>query len=293
MKPVFTNHFSRYAIALAGLFLLSGNSIAQQSSESQPKGKKTITIHVTKEVDGDVLVIDTTVITDGDFDADSFLMEKGILDDNPGYDRQMDKKVIIRHPNSQDFSWNESERGMADTVFIDSDTVIVLTDNFETHPPSPPLPGMIYDYNFDMPDDFPPMQSPQLEEMLEGFARSFGIDDVMPFGEMKQVVVKKKRHGKKIIITFEDRDKADIDEDRGNRKKEEKVIIYKNGDMGKTRQNEDRVGIEGQQGEKVIIHKNVETNGEEKIVTITTDVDDSTPVKKGKKVIIIKEEKTK
>lgn len=293
MKPVFTNHFLLYAIALVGLFPLSGKSYAQQPSENQEKGRKTITIHVTKEVDGNVLVIDTTVITDGDFDADSFLMEKGILNDNSLDERNADKKVIIHHPNSRDFSWNESERGMADTVFIDSDTVIVLTDNFETHPPLPPHPDMMYDYNFDMPGDFPPIPGPHLEEMLESLAGSLGLDDVMPFGEMKQVVVKKKRHGKKLIITFEDRDKESTEQDSRSRKKEEKVIIYKNGDMGKARQNEDRVRIEGEQGENVIIHKNTKSNGEEKIVTVTTNVENASPAKKEKKVIIIKEEKTK
>jgi hypothetical protein len=286
-------HFP-FAVAFTGLILLSASSFAQQKTEEQAStNKKTFTIHITKEVDGNTVVIDTTVVTDGDFDADAFLEEKGVLDDMPANSKHIEKDVIICHPGGgHEFSRNNSDDNLPDTVFINNDTIIVFSDKFDMSTP-PPHPGMSYNYNFGMPADFPLIQGPQIEEMFEGLANSFGLENVMPFGEMKKMVVKKKRNGKKVIITFEERDKETVEQEHGNKKNQEKVIIYKNGGQSSVPQNEERIIIDGQTGEKIIINKKVETNGDEKTITVKADVDKSAPVVKEKKVIIIKEQKTK
>lgn len=64
--------------------------------------------------------------------------------------------------------------------------------------------------------------------MMQCILRTMSLGNVIPFGEMKQVFVKKKRNGKKVIITFEDRVNEDMDLDRKTNT-EENIIIYKNG----------------------------------------------------------------
>ena len=70
-----------------------------------------------------------------------------------------------------------------------------------------------------------------MRRMLEGMLRSYGLDDMMPLGEMKQAVVKKKRNGKKVIITFEDREDKQSGKSHRN-KKEEKVYYFNDGGQG-------------------------------------------------------------
>jgi hypothetical protein len=124
-----------------------------------------------------------------------------------------------------------------------------------------------------------------MQSMMEGMAHSYGLDGMMPFGEMKQVVVKKKRNGKKVIITFEDKDKS---ADK-NIKKEEKVIILRDSDMGDLQHNDERMIIKGNPGEKIIIKEDVDTKTNEKRVTVNVETDNKTPKKTQTKVIFIKE----
>lgn len=275
---------------LIGLIFFTPGTYAQQKSDDQAKTKKTITIHVTKEVDGNTIVIDTTVITDGDFDADAYLKEKGVMKDMPEAGKNVEKHIIIRHPGSGEFSWNGSDGNSPDTIIIKDDKVLIFKDNHDMLAPS--VEGMPFDFNFNMPHAFPHMESQQFEMMLEGLARSFGVENVWPFGEMKQMVVKKKRNGKKVIITFEDRMENSDNIGLGN-KKEEKVIILKNGEQGMMPQNNEQVIIEGQEGENVVIRRKVikTENGEQ--VIINAEVDSPTPVVKEKKVIIITEGEAK
>jgi len=292
MKSKNTNQFFLLASAIAGFMALSGSSFAQQKPDDQAKSKKTITIHVTKEVDGNTIVIDTTVVTDGDFDVDAFLDEKGIRNDMPEGLSNIDEDIVMRHPGEEEFNLSESDDNLPDTIVIDNDREIVFNDRFDMPAPPPPHPGMDFDYNFNMPQEFSHMERPQFEDILQGMFRSFGLEDVMPFGEMKQVVVKKKHNGKKVIITFEDRDGEKSERNHGNRK-EERVIIYNNGDQSRAPQHEERVIIDRNPGENVIIHRNVKKTENGNQVIINAEVDKPVPVKKEKKVIIIREEKTK
>jgi hypothetical protein len=277
------------ASVLFGLIFFTPGSYAQQKSSDQAKGKKTITIHVTKEVDGNTVVIETTVVTDGDFDADAFLEGKGVISDVPEDGKNVEKHIVIRHPANDEFGWSDSRSNSPDTIIINDDQVFVFKDNQDMIAPD----AMPFDFNFNMPPDFHQMQGPQFEDMLEGMARSLGLENVMPFGEMKQVVVKKKRNGKKVIITFEDRDNAGTEQGQGHKKKEEKVIIYKNGEQGMAPQNEERVIINGEPAENIVIHKSVKKTENGDQVIINAEVEQPKTLKKEKKVIIITEEGTK
>jgi len=296
--------FSLLLFAAAIFLLLPSSIFAQQKQDNQASAKKTITIHVTKEVDGNIVVIDTTVVTDGDFDADAFLEEKGVLNDtdetgenvekriiirhpgsqdftwnesddnSSGKGKNVEKRIIIRHPDSKDFTWNETEGKTTDTINIGDDQVFVFNEDFNMHAPPPPHKGMHY-YKFNSPEDFHSMRGPQFEDMMQDMLRTMGLENVMPFGEMKQLVVKKKRNGKKVIITFEDRTIEDIEKDQKN-KQEENIIIYKNREQGSMPQNEEHIIISKAPGEKVIINDNP---------------DKTAPLKKEIKVTVIEEDK--
>lgn len=286
MKTIVSSFLLPFTIA--GFLLLSGNSLAQQESGNQAKGKNTISIRVTKEVDGNTVVIDTTVVTDGDFDADAYLQEKGIGGATPEAGRNVEKQVIIRHPGSYEFKWNDSDCKLPDTIIIKEDKSLLFDDKFDMS--FPPRSGM--PFNFKMPHAFPYFDSKQVEAIFEGMARSIGLENVTPFGEMKQVVVKRKRNGKKVIITFEDRKGKGDKQEQGN-KKEEKVIILQNGEQGMAPQNEERVIINGQPGEDMVIHKNVKKTESGDQAIINVKVDKPTEVKTATRVIIIKNEGTK
>jgi hypothetical protein len=185
--------------------------------------------------------------------------------DASGKKENIEKQIIIRHPGNDDMEWTESEADSPDTIIIHTDREFAFNDQ---HPPLPP--DMPYEFYWhEKPQGFPHMNGPQLEDMIEGLARSFGLEDVMPFGDMKQVVVKKKRNGKKVIITFEDRDKTSIEH---SGKKEEKVIILKDNNTGMAPSHEKKIIVQTDPGEELMHEKNA-------------------PGKKETKVIIIKEEK--
>ena len=292
MKTRFTYRYFLLSVSLSGFILFAGSSFAQQKPDGQAPGKKTITIHVTQNTDGKTIVTDTTVVTDGNFDADAFLKEKGVTDTIPADGKPIEKRIIIQNPGSKEITWTESEGNSPDSLVFKGDRVIVLSDNFDRPVPPPHHPGMPSYFYFNSPDGMPQMQGPQFEHMMQGMVRTLGLENVMPFGEMKQIVVKKKRNGKKVIITFEDRDEKSSN-NKSDNKNEEKVIIYQNGDQGMAPQKMEGVKVEGQPGETIIIHRNVTKTQNGDQVIINADVEQASPVKEGQKVIIIKEEKIK
>ncbi|MFZ4549036.1 MAG: hypothetical protein ACOYN4_16425 [Bacteroidales bacterium] len=203
MKNKSTIHFSRLAFSiLAGMFLLSGYSYAQD----KPKENKTITIHVTKEEDGKITIIDTTVVTDTDFDADAFLLKKGVGGEKVDGGKQIEKKIVIVNPGTKSITYTEDEGGTVDTVMMEDGKIIVLRNK----PDGQDLESMDKDmhFNFDMPEGFGHFQGPMCDQMLKGIMKEYGLDAFMPVGQMEKIVVKKKRNGKKVIITFEDREGA-------------------------------------------------------------------------------------
>jgi hypothetical protein len=284
--------FFLLSFTIAGFILFAGTCSAQQKSDDQAKGGKTITIHVIKEMDGKTIVVDTTVVTDGDFDTDAFLEKKGVGIDMAKNAENVDKRIVIIHPDSKEFPRGESDKNSPDTVGNMDKQVFIFKNDYDLIAPPGPRGGMPFHYKLQVPGDYMPMQHPPFEDMMQGMLRTLGLENVMPFGEMKQVVVKKKRNGKKVIITFEDRKGESFENGKGN-KKEEKVIIYKNDNQGMAPQNTERIFIDGETGEKIIIQKEVRKTENGNEIIVNTSVDKAAPVKVEKKVIIITEEEKK
>jgi len=274
MKTKIPYRIHLLAFCLGVIMLLKGSSFAQQKPDDQAKSKKTISIHVTKEVDGNTVVIDTTFVTDGDFDVDAFLNKKGVQNDMPEGLSDMDEDIVIRHPGDKEFNWNDSEGNLPDSVMNDIRKRFEFDDNFDNRAPGSHNRGLPYYYKFHTPDEFAPMEGPQFEDRMESILRSLGLEDMMPFGDMKQIVVKKKHNGKKVIISFNDKD-GDKHKHGNRNKKEERVIIYENGDQSMSPRNEERVIIKRNPDKKVIIME---------------DADEAAPAKKEKQVIIIKKD---
>lgn len=272
------------AVAFVALLQLPQNASAQEKTVTAAESKKTITIHVTKEINGDVMVIDTTIVTDGNFDADAFLKEKGISVETEGAKGNIQKEIIIRHPQGEAFTWTEGE-GTDDTLVVKNKRIVVLDNQSEM----PALEGMPFNFNFDM-EKMPPLHPAMFEAMFEGMARSIGLGNVTPFGDMKKVVVKKKRNGKKVIITFEDRDEDDMVFDN---RIEKKIIIIDNGEAKNAGEAGENVIIDPQSGEKVIIKRKVIKTDEGEKVIIDAETEGGATSKTETKVIVIEGEKAK
>lgn len=247
MKNLTSRTFFLISCVGAVFLLLPAMSFAQEKTDNQQQAKKTITIHVTKEVDGKTMVIDTTVVTDGEFDADAFLAEKGVLNNIPEDEQRMERRIIIRHPGENDFNWDGPDGTLPDTLKFGDDQELIFSDKFDRPFPHFGEPGKEQYFRFRMPDDFAPMPGPEFDHMLEGMLRSYGLDDMMPLGEMKQAVVKKKRNGKKVIITFEDRDEKQTGKTNRN-KKAEKIYYFNDGGQGMVSPGEERVIIQENKG---------------------------------------------
>lgn len=292
MKITPISRIFAFCFAMIGFLLISGSCFAQQKSEDPGKKQKTITIHITKEVDGNVIIIDTTIVTNDDFDTDAFLREKGVMDDLPGQKEQMEKEIIIRHPGAKKIEWNESDN-LPDTLVVGDKKVRVFVDTDEIE--SPDLrhqPGMRYHYyQSDRNHGSPHMQDEDVQRLIEDLTESLGSDNTMSFGDAKQVIIKKKHHGKTIIINFDDNDKTCC---KKGKKNEEKVMIMRNGEQGSVSSPRQKyIILEGSPDGKMTINEEVDKVTNEKRVTVKVDTDNDTPIKQQKKVIIIKEEKPK
>ena len=206
MKTKAAHKYLLLSFCLLSLMLLSGNCFAQAKTENEPQKKKTITLHVTKDDDGTITVIDTTVVTDTDFDADAFLLKKGVSDKQIDGDKHVVKKIVIVKPGTKSITYSEDAGNNADTVMMADGKIIIIQGK-------PDLQGLEsideeMEFGHKMPGCSGHFQGPMCEQMIKGMMDDYGLDAFMPFGEMKKIVVKKKHHGKKLIITFEDREGA-------------------------------------------------------------------------------------
>ncbi len=206
MKTKTAHKYLLLSFCLLSFTLLTSNCFAQAKTENEPQKKKTITMHVTKDDDGTITVIDTTVVTDTDFDADAFLLKKGVNDKQMDEGKHVVKKIVIVKPGSKSITYSEDASNKADTVLMADGQIIILKGK----PDLQGLESIDEDMEFDneMPDGHGHFQGPMCEQMMKGMMKEYGLDAFMPFGEMKKIVVKKKHHGKKLIITFEDREDA-------------------------------------------------------------------------------------
>lgn len=262
MKQPFNRLYLGGAVLLL-TFLLPFYTYAQQNTEEPESAKKTISIHISKQVNGETIVIDTTIVTDGDFDADAFLREKGVMDDMPG---ELNRKEFTHRPPH--FEFHNFDGSFPDTLTFNDKQLRIFGDT-ET-------------FNFTIPE-FPMMPDmhgmPEWNEQLPGRSFRFygnpnSIDNLLQdhganYGEMKKMVIKKKRHGKKVIITFED--KEDNCCKKGRNSEEENVFFFDQGNNDS--KNEMRV----------VIH-----NNDSKSKTVTVEADSPKEKKVEKKVIIIK-----
>jgi len=249
--------------AVLFVVLLPEQSNAQQNNENPENSKKTISIHVTKQVNGETITIDTTVITDGEFDADAFLREKGVLDEMPN--EEMEKNFSMRAPH---FEFHNFDGNFPDTMMFSDKQLKIFGDNENFNfqiPEFPTMPGM------------PEWNSPENGRNFNFFGNPNSLDNLLhqyasPFGNIEKVVVKKKRHGKKVIITFDDEDEKC---GRKNKHSDENVYYFNHG--GNAPENEMRVIIQ---------------NNDKNSKTVTVETDENAPkVKKVEKKVIIIDKK--
>jgi hypothetical protein len=218
-----TNHLqfkaARISFLITIVLLFVSVSLSAQNKVSKEKpGKQKYSIHILKEVNGEKTTIDTTFESPDDFDVNAWVEKHDAEMDMDDHLKKMEKQFKVTIPN---FS-AEDMKSMPDTIIVNGDTILVNTqlkkimeDNLDLGklgmedffnqkleapaspkygmPPCCPLPGMN-----------------GMEQMMPFNGLNFpGLEKLLPLGNLKQIVIKKKRHGKKIIINFEDND-ADI-----------------------------------------------------------------------------------
>lgn len=236
------------ATGIFGLFLLLSPTVfGQQEPGSEKPAAKTITIHVTTDVNGKTTVIDTTVVTEGDFDADTYLREKGVTIEVPAQQEDTESRIIIRRPGQGNFEFHGFGPEVADSLLDRQDFVweTMPGENMERRIEKHyNIPFNWNDRNFAEPFQSPGMP---FDNFLKNMPGTSGLDEMMPFGNPDKMVVKKKRNGKKVIITFNDDGKGQKNGHR--RHEEERVIRHSNGHHGEGNlENKERIIIKRQPG---------------------------------------------
>jgi hypothetical protein len=242
---------SKSSFLLPAIILLCAfHAQAQEQKKSTGNEKRTVSILITKDVDGKTTQIDTTFEATDDFDVDAFVKEHDAGNVVRHKNNNSDKSIVIRMPemNMSDMSINP------DTLVINGDTIIV---NTEINTASEGLPGMEdmgMDNHFEIPaEPFGHECCPGQPECRQGEKgcqptmipfTGFGfpgMENLMPFGDLENLKIKTKRHGKKVIMTFRDNERKpkhrhhmeersycstnDSDDDQPSKHK--KVIILK------------------------------------------------------------------
>jgi len=286
-----TNIFQKalmLSMVLSGYFVSPDTCFAQQQNDGQKKTKKNITLHITKKVDGKTIELDTTFVTEDEFDSEAFLKKRGFDFESKNI-KDIQKDIVIRHPEFNSFSWSDTD--IPDTLQHDKDRMIVFSDKFDFDmPPMPDYPfrnfhfkGSHRNTNFNERD---------FEELIEKMARKFDFEEMTPMGEMKNFTIRKHRNGKKVTITFEDRDDDDFDHENRSRNNS-RVIIYNNGDRTVISPDDERMlNRTREPGERIRLEKKIATDDENRII-IKDDGDKKLPKKTEKRVIIIKEDDDK
>ncbi len=211
-------HFRPLLLILGILFLSSGMGIAQEKNDNEKSGKQKVNIHITKEIDGVKTVIDTSFTVSEDFDVHHWMEEQDMNPSEPIKSREINKEIKITIPE-----FAESEIGsLPDTMIINGDTIFLgingqeLKMMFHDFPEladldiqkymdesmkdirTPEFPGSpdCPHFRFEGHPPFPPLHQFMMP----------GLEFLNDLGTLDNIVIKKKRHGKKIIISFEDRD---------------------------------------------------------------------------------------
>lgn len=237
------------------LLFLSATSFAQDTKKPGNDGKRKYTIHITKEVNGEKTVIDTTFEANDDFEMDAWLESHQLATDLDKLDSDMKKTQKEIRVTIPDISMEEG--ASPDTVIMNGDTIIInkKIENFNWFGGDPEARELEFDKQFKMPEGaFAIPHCPGMEDM-PGCCPNFRFQDMpelgglaipelyqmFPFGRIDHMKIKKSRHGKKIVIQFDD-----DDEDMGFRhshgnyyyhnsepRQEKRVIIKKIGEPEK------------------------------------------------------------
>lgn len=220
IKSIFSAAFT-FCVAL----LLPGFGLAQENENPAPKEKSVITIHISKDVNGETVKYDTTFEADKDFDVEAFL-DKKELRDLP-HDAGTGEM-----PGIPDFEWPGFEEHFS--FFPDSiefDTLIQRLQRTygDLMKKFPVQPGFRWNYDFEYPGNEPeespapgshgnkntasgccPYHNFRLPELIP---QQFPGQELAPFignSRPDKVIIHKKRHGRKIIIKYEDDDNVVI-----------------------------------------------------------------------------------
>ena len=209
------------ALAFCVALLLPGFGLAQETENPAPKEKSVITIHISKDVNGETVKYDTTFEAGNDFDVDAFLDKKELRDlphdAGPG-----------EMSGIPDFEWPRFEDHFSffpDSVEFDTLVQRLHRSYGDIMKKFPAQPGSRWNYDFEYPGDEQegsPTPGNHGNKNIAPQCCPYGnlrLPDIMPqpfpgqelapyIGNSRpdKVIIHKKRHGKKVVIKFEDDD---------------------------------------------------------------------------------------
>ncbi len=209
------------ALTLCLSILLPGLGVAQENTDPAPKEKSVITIHISKDVNGETVKYDTTFEAGNDFDVDAFIDKKELRDLPPDAGPG-------KIPGNPDLEWPRFEEDFSffpDSVEFDSLVQRLQRTYGDIMKKFPAQPGFRWNYDFEYPGDEPkvspapdndgnknaapgccPYGNLRLPDMMP---QQFPGQELAPFignSRPDKVIIHKKRHGKKVVIKFEDND---------------------------------------------------------------------------------------
>lgn len=234
------------------LLLLSVSLNAQNKVSKEKSGKQKYSIHILKDVNGEKTIIDTTFESSDDFDVNAWVDKHDAEMEMDKKLQNMEKEINVTIPNFSDMDM----KSIPDTIIVNGDTIIVNTQLKKIFENNPDLGKMgmenFFNQNIEAPES-PKHGMPQccplsgmhgMDRMMPFNGMNFpGLEKMLPFGNLERIVIKKKRHGKKIIINFEDND-DDIVIRPGMHRQE----YYYNNDRSENRHSRDK---------KIIIEKEI------------------------------------
>jgi len=220
MKPFgIRSRMPKSMFLLPAILLLWAFAAHAQKNTDQPEKRK-FTIHITKEVDGKTMQIDTSFESRDNFDVDAWVSKHDVEPGAEGQMKKSEKEINIRIPEMQ----MEDMPNLPDTMFVNGDTVIV---NFQKNKKifRDMEPGDEEgEFHLDMPAEpssrpgccspdrrnterFSDNEEGQSPELPFGAFGIPGMENLIQFGNLENLVIKTTRHGKKVTMTFRDDDR--------------------------------------------------------------------------------------
>lgn len=272
-------------IALITVFVSANKASAQEKKPSASDQKSEITIHISRDVNGEVVKYDTTFEAGSDFDVEAFLDTKDLGMKHP--EPELDRHVEF-------FNFETPEPGeefpkLPDSIGLDSLMRGVQRMYGEIMKKFPGGPDMKWNFNVEPPDS--EQEHPQEFQWQDKNPRTccpfhnnsrpnnmclpqFPGMDIAPFignSRPEKVIIHKKRHGKKVVITYED-------DDEFEGLKDDEVIIYRNdrdrphqGQMQRQYRNENP---DGRKQVEVQIEEGKPDKGEKRVIIIEKKIEE-------------------